>query len=87
MIRVDKDHVSKLMLAEAYSEKHKIEERIKIFKKNYQKDFLEFEKNAYESEESFDQYDSYMEWKAYEKYLKELNEKIKEIQSGNIQFA
>jgi len=34
MITVDKNHVSNLMLIEAYSEKHQTEEKINIFKKN-----------------------------------------------------
>ena len=87
MIKVDKEHISMFMLAEAYSEKHKTEEKIRFFKNNYQKELHEFEKYLTEINESFDLYDDYMEWKAYENYLIDLNKKIQELQSGNIQVA
>ena len=76
MITVDKNHVSNLMLIEAYSEKHQTEEKINIFKKKYNKNLYEFELQIQNSEqESFELFDDYMEWKAYENYLKEINMK------------
>jgi len=87
MIKVDKDHVSMLMLAEVYSEKNKAEEKIRLFKHRYQTDLLDFEKQLFINDEDFNKYDDYMEWKAYENYLKDIDEKIAEIKSGNIQVA
>jgi len=87
MIKVEREHISMLMLAEAYSEKHKTEEKILFFKKKYNKEFNNFEKQVYSEEENFTKYDDYMEWKAYENYLQEINKRIKELQNGNIQVA
>ena len=87
MIKVDKDHVSMLMLSEVYSEKNKAEEKIRLSKHRYQTDLLDFEKQLFINDEDFNKYDDYMEWKAYENYLKDIDEKIAEIKSGNIQVA
>ncbi len=52
-------------------EKHIIEQKINSFRKKYNKDFQEFEKEVL-SKEHFEQWDDYMEWKAYIKQLEEL---------------
>ncbi len=87
MLKINKEHVSMLMLIEAYAEKHKAEERIDLFKVKYKQNFSEFEKHVYDREESFEQYDDLMEWKAYENALNDIKQRIHELQSGNIQFA
>lgn len=87
MITVNKDYISMLMLAEAYSEKHEAEEKINLFKKNYQKNLSDFERQVFENQENYKHYDDYMEWKAYENYLKDIETKIVELKSGNFQVA
>lgn len=87
MITVDKNHISRLMLLEAYSKKHKTQERLNFFERKYHQTFSEFEKQLTEDEEVFNHFDDYMEWKAYANYLKELNLKIQELKSGNIRVA
>lgn len=88
MITVGKDHVSKLMLLEAYSEKHQAEGKLRLYNLKYNKTFQEFEsliqKNA---EEKFEWFDDYMEWKAYRKHLNEINLKIVELKRANIKVA
>ena len=87
MLKINKEHVSKLMLIEAYAEKHKTEERINLFKEKYKLNFSEFEEQVFEKDESFEQYDDLMEWKAYENTLNDIKQRIHELQSGNIQVA
>ena len=88
MITVGKDHVSRLMLIETYSEKHQAEEKLKLYNLKYNKTFQQFEtqiqKNA---EENFEWFDDYMEWKAYRKYLNEISLKIEELKRANIKVA
>ena len=35
MVTVDKEHISRLMLFEAYSEKHQAEEKLRLYKNKY----------------------------------------------------
>ena len=87
MVMINKDHLSMLVLAEAYAEKHKTEEKIKFFKKKYNKNLVELQSDMSYKKEEFEIYDDIIEWKAYENYLKDIELKIKEMQSGNIQVA
>ena len=88
MITIDKEHITRLMLIEAYSERHKAKEKVKFFEKKYNIGLHDFQlqlKNA--DEEDFCAFDDYMEWKAYENYLSDIEHRIKELRSGNIQVA
>jgi hypothetical protein len=87
MVTVDKKHVSTLLLVEAYSEKHKTEEKVAFFHNKYNKDFDQFEKMVRSNEENFIHYDDYMEWKAYKCYLDSINLRIKDLRNGSIQFT
>ncbi|MDA3915411.1 MAG: hypothetical protein PF690_00355 [Deltaproteobacteria bacterium] len=87
MITIDKQHISRLMLLEVYSEKNKTEQRINFFQNKYQKKLHEFEKFMQKTEEKFSYYDDYMEWKAYVKYLTGINKKIEDLRDGNIKVA
>lgn len=87
MVTVDKKHVSTLLLVEAYSEKHKTEEKVAFFHKKYNKNFDEFEKMMHANEENYTHYDDYMEWKAYNRYLDSIELRIKDLKNGSIQFT
>ena len=88
MVIVNIKQVSRLMLLEAYAEKHTAEEKIRFFKSKYDLILPELETQLHKSkEEHFAHFDDYMEWKAYENYLEEINERIQELQSGHIQVA
>jgi len=82
MITVGKDHISRLMLIEAYSEKHQAEEKIKLYNSKYNKIFQEFETLIQnDTEEKFEWFDDYMEWKAYQKHLSEINIKYRRAEA------
>ncbi len=87
MITVQKSHISMLLLADFYCEKHKTEEKLKFFRKKYNTNFHSFEQYVHESDENFQSYDDYMEWKAYENHLLDINRKIVELKSGHFQVA
>lgn len=88
MVTVDKEHISKLMLLEAYSEKHQAEEKIKLYKNKYNKTFQAFEAEMQkDTEERFEQFDDYMEWKAYQQHLAEINSRIEELKRADIKVA
>ncbi|MBS0012886.1 MAG: hypothetical protein KFF46_02855 [Desulfobacterales bacterium] len=88
MITIEKGHVSRLMLLEAYAEKHEIEEKLKYYRRIYNKTFKEFEKELKDTQtENFKHFDDYMEWKAYKKQMEELNARIEELKSANIKVA
>ncbi len=87
MVTVDKKHVSTLLLVEAYSEKHKTEEKVAFFHKKYNLNFDDFEKMMHTSEEDYTHYDDYMEWKAYKRYLDSIELRIKDLKNGSIQFT
>ena len=87
MVIVDKKHVSRLLLVEAYSKKHTAEEKVAFFQRKYNKSFDEFEKKMHTNEENYIRYDDYMEWKAYIRCLESINLRIKDLKNGSIQFT
>ena len=88
MVTVDKEHVSRLMLLEAYSEKHQAEEKLRLYKNKYNKEFQAFEAEIQkDTEERFDRFDDYMEWKAYQQHLAEINSRIEELKRADIKVV
>ena len=88
MITVGKEHISRLMLIEAYSEKHRAEEKLKLYDLKYNKTVNEFESRIQkDTEEKFECFDDYMEWKACQKHLIEINFKIEDLKRANIKVA
>ena len=54
--------------------KRVIEQKLSRFEKKYQKNFEEFERSIFESEdEDFEKWDDYLEWKAYQKAAEDLD--------------
>lgn len=88
MITVDKDHISRLMLFEAYAEKHQAEEKIRLYHQKYSRSFDAFEDHIQNAaEENFENFDDYIEWKAYRKIADEINSRIAELKLANIKVA
>jgi len=87
MVTIDKQHVSSVLLMEAYAESHQIKERITYFNKKYGQSFFEFEKQSLKGEENFEMYDDYIEWKAYINKDKEIEEKINDLKRGKFQVS
>lgn len=87
MTTINKQHISELILMEAYADLHKVQDRIAHYEKKYATHFEDFEKIMNQEEEDFEKYDDYIEWKAYLNQLKDLRQKIKDIKSGNYQVS
>lgn len=83
MTTINKQHISELILMEAYADLHKVQDRIAQYEKKYATQFEGFEKMMKEEEEDFEKYDDYIEWKAYLNQLKDLRQKIKDIKREN----
>jgi len=87
MTTIDKNHISELVLMEAYADLHKTKDKINMFEKKYNRKFEDFEDLIHSEEENFDKYDDYIEWKVYINHLKDIQQKINDIKSGKLQIS
>ena len=87
MTTINKQHISELILMEAYADLHKVQDKIKLYENKYTNRFEDFEKKIKQQKEDFEKYDDYIEWKAYLNQLHDLRQKIKDIKSGNYQVS
>jgi hypothetical protein len=73
-VEITRKDIENYVKMKFYTELTLIKEKLALFEKKYNCDFLQFEKSINEAEEEdFERWDDYMEWKAFYKKYNRLN--------------
>jgi hypothetical protein len=79
-VEITRKDIENYVKMKFYTELTLIKEKLVLFEKKYNCDFLQFEKSINEAEEEdFERWDDYMEWKAFYKKYNRLKEKATSI--------